>query len=234
MSDDRDELALRLGLLALRHEQARRLIEREYVKLARSDRIKMQNAHDLRYATDMLGEINAHLSDHPTVTRGTTRLLARVINALHDVSVGAKPTLFDVDPQALWHSEGTKPTGSTMAAGFEGNAAAAAEILKSVMPRSETIEWLDREAKEAGLLDRLGYPVSGKRIMDWRKSFRQGRGAKLGRHIFNHVTKLHQATIHAPRSDLKKRKAQELARAILDHLATVARGEISAPQERVL
>jgi hypothetical protein len=230
---ERDVLARALCILALEREMTRRQIEREHAQLAPSLRARMQNTEDLCSCVDMLVEIKEHLiKTKPVVTRGTERLLARLIGALHDTIVGSKPALFlDIEPKNFWRRgpEGTK-TGSSMADAGKGIAAFILDLLMSAMPKAEAIAWLDRKIPSTGFVDRSQRPVAGKRIADWRKNFARGKGAALGCRMLEIFRKEHAALLRAPKSELKTRRVLELAGMLLDRLATNSRGDIPGPQ----
>jgi hypothetical protein len=224
-------------LLALLHEQQRRRIARDCAAggLAKSQTAKIQNTFDLLAVIGLLADLKEEAG-------AAAHLLARAINALHDVSVGAHPALFDIEPQvmqSLLRGEESaeigpsgKPTGFTTAAGAEGGLAVVYELLSSAMPKAGAVSWLNHEIADCRLLDREGNAVTATQIMKWRKNFRGGVGAALGRRMYDLGLDEHRALIRAPKSDLKRRRVEEAARAVLGRLAMSARGEVPAPQRR--
>jgi hypothetical protein len=226
-----------LATLALLHERQRRRIARDCAAagLPKSQAAKVQNTYDLLAAIDLLRGFEKQ-------SGYAAPLLSRVINALHDVSVGAHAALFDIEPQVAQSfargEESAKlgpsgnPTGISAAAGAKGAAAVIAALLLSAMPKTEAVAWLDREIADCRMIDREGNAVTAAKIMGWRKNFRSQLGAALGRRVYDLSIEHHRALIRAPKSDLKRRRVEETARRLLGSLAISARGELAAPQRR--
>jgi hypothetical protein len=224
-------------MFALLHERQLRKIARDCAAagLPKSQVAKIQNTYDLLAAIGLLSNLKEQAG-------ASAPLLSRVINALHDVSVGTHPALFDIEPQvaqSLLRGEeiakigpSGKPTGLSAAAGAEGAAAVIADLLLSAMPKAEAIAWLNREIADCRLLDREGNAVAAAQIMGWRKNFRSKLGAALGRRMYDLGHDEHRALIRAPKSDLKRRQVEEAARRLLGSVAMSARGEMIVPQRR--
>jgi hypothetical protein len=222
---------------ALLHEHQRRKIERNCAAngLPKSQTARIQNTLDLLTAIILLQELKEQVGAR------AAPLLSRVIGALWDVSVGAHPALFEVEPQVVMHSlcresgeiaPSGKPTGLTMAAVAEGCAAVVAELLLSAMPKTDAVPWLDHEIAACHLRDREGNAVTASRVMAWRKNFRSGLGAALGRRLYALGCADHRALIRAPKSDLKRSQVAETPRALLNDLAMDIPREIAVPQRR--
>jgi len=231
-----NQLSAQLDVIVLRHEKALRVMRAdggEDMKASVTE-TTLKNTHDLTVCIDLLTHIVVALAtpddDRPSFA---VPVLARLGGALHDVSVGSKPGLFnDIYPQHIWHEHGTKATGSTFGAAYEGVLAATLDLLVSALGKREAQRWLDAELRRLNFCDGGGNLITAKRISHWRGNFRGGAGAGFGRDVFDTETERDRALARAPKSDRKRQEVIEEVSARLANLRHMVGRQIAAAQHR--
>jgi hypothetical protein len=241
-----NQLAAQLDEIVLLHEKARRAMcakGGEDMKAAVSE-TTLKNTVDLAVCIELLTHI-AHALDPDTTEDDDGRpplyepgtfaypVLARLAAALHDVSVGSKPGLFNnIYPQYIWHEPGTKATGSASAAAYEGSLAAILDLLVSVLRKREALQWLDAELRRLKFYDAAGNLITAKRIDHWRGNFRGGAGAAFGREVFDADTKRDRTLARAPKSEHKTQRVVDEVSARLAKLKHIFGRQIAPAQRR--
>jgi hypothetical protein len=173
-----------------------------------------QNRHDLIAAGHLLRELVNECHNTPVLPRTSGELLARIANALHDIyDSNSRPALFELDRRPA-------SPGDTAGVECEGLLAAALEIvIRGGMKLAEAKGWLDREMREAGLVDEAGNPIRAERVASWRSNFRKGQGAKHARRLFDRKIEERKPLLVAPNGDLKRAACQDHARRLVGLLA---------------
>jgi hypothetical protein len=224
-----NQLAAQLDEIVLLHEKARRAMcadGGEDIKAAVSE-TTLRNTLDLTVCIDLVTHIAAALDTF------AYPVLARLVGALHDVSVGSKPGMFnDIYPQYLWHEHGSKATGSTFAAAYEGSLAAILDLLVSALGKREAEMWLDAELRRLKFCDAGGNLITAKRIDHWRGNFRGKGGAAFGREVFDADTKRDRAWASPKKSEHKRQRVVEEISARLAILKHIVGRQIARAQRR--